>query len=80
MAVGKPIIATPVGGIPEVIKDGENGLLVEPDAKKIAGKIEFLLENPQIAKKLGENAKRTAEKFTWEKTAERFLEIYMMKY
>jgi len=79
MAAGKPIVATPVGGIPEVISNGENGLLVEPDAKKIAEKIEYLLENPHIAEKLGESAKRTAEKFTWEKTAERFLELYGMK-
>lgn len=77
MAMGKPIIATPVGGIPEAIEDGKNGILVEPDVDKIAEKIEYLLENKQIAEELGRNAKKAVEdEFTWEKSAKKFIEIY----
>lgn len=77
MAMGKPIIATPVGGIPEAIEDGKNGILVEPDIDKIAEKIEYLLENKQFAEELGRNAEKTAEEeFTWEKSAQKFIQLY----
>ena len=77
MSVGKPIIASSVGGIPEAIEDGKNGILVEPDVDKIIEKIEDLLENKEFAKELGRNAKKTAEeKFTWKKSVDKFLELY----
>jgi len=76
MAMGKPIVATPVGGIPEAITDGKNGLLVAPEIEQIAEKIDFLLQNREYAEKLGRCAKATVEeKFTWEQAAEKFLEI-----
>ena len=77
MAMGKPIVATSVGGIPEGIVDGENGILVEPDADRIAERIDRLLRDRGYAEALGTNAKRIAEeRFTWERSAERFLSIY----
>jgi glycosyltransferase involved in cell wall biosynthesis len=77
MVVGKPIIATAVGGIPEAIIDGENGLLVAPDAEQVAEKIDLLLRKRDYAEKLGRCAKKTAEeRFTWEQAAERFLQCY----
>lgn len=80
MAQGLPIIATPVGGIPEAIVDGRDGLLVKPDSREIADKIRYLLQNENVAEKLGQNARRTAEeRFTWEKSASRFLDIYRKK-
>ncbi|MCL2432434.1 glycosyltransferase family 4 protein [Candidatus Bathycorpusculum sp.] len=57
MACGKPIVATKVGGIPEILKDGCNGLLVEPrDAKELASAIIKLLTNQDILKKLSKGA------------------------
>ncbi len=77
MSMGKPIIATSVGGIPEAIIDGENGLLLEPIAEKIAEKIDFLLKNKEYAEKLGENARRTAEeRFSWEQTIKKLIINY----
>ncbi len=79
MAMGKPIIATPVaGGIPEAIRDGgENGILVPPEPVEIAKMIDYLIENPDIARRLGENAKRTVdERFTWQKSAAKFLTLF----
>ena len=77
MAMGKPIVATSVGGIPEAITDGENGLLVAPDAELVAEKIDLLLRNPEYADRVGKCAKKTVEeKFTWEQAAERFLQCY----
>jgi glycosyltransferase involved in cell wall biosynthesis len=76
MSLGKPIIAIPAGGIPEVIVNSENGILVDPDENQIAEKIEYLLRNKNIAKMLGENAKNTAEeKFTWQLSADKFIEL-----
>lgn len=65
MALGKPVIASKVGGIQELIIDGINGILVEPnDYEKLAEKIKYLLENPEICKRIGEEAKRMVkEKF-----------------
>ncbi len=77
MVMGKPIIATSVGGIPEAIENSKNGILVEPDVDKIVYKIEYLLENKVAAEELGRNAKKTAEeKFTWDRSSQKFIQIY----
>jgi glycosyltransferase involved in cell wall biosynthesis len=76
--MGKPIVATSIGGIPEAITDGENGLLVAPEAEQVAEKIDLLLRNREYAAKLGRCAKKTVkERFTWEQTAARFLQCYL---
>jgi len=78
MAVGKPVIASRVGGIPEVIKDGVNGLLVEPgNPYDLAEKIMMLSELRDLRLKLGENAKMTVENnYDVNIVAERIEQIY----
>ncbi|WP_175265959.1 glycosyltransferase family 4 protein [Methanothrix thermoacetophila] len=77
MSMGKPIIATPVGGIPEAIEDGKNGLLVEPDEAKIAEKVICLLRNKEIAEEIGLNAKKTArDRFSWSAAVNNILKLY----
>jgi len=77
MAMGKPIVATSIAGIPEAITNGENGLLVTPEAEQVAAKIDLLLRDREYAERLGRCAKVTAEeRFTWEQAAERFLDLY----
>jgi len=77
MVMGKPIVASRVGGIPEAIEGGKNGILVGEDFEEIAQKIHFLLSNKKIARDLGKNAKLTVEeRFTPEACARRFLRIY----
>lgn len=61
LSSGLPIITTPVGGIPDVIKEYQNGLFVDPgDHKALAEKITFLLKNEDVRKKIGENNRKKA--------------------
>ena len=62
MAAGLPVIATAVGGLPEVVTDGVNGLLIPPqDPEALAQALARLLDDPALAKKLGENARQHVE-------------------
>lgn len=77
MILGKPILATKIGGIPEAITDGVNGILIEPCEEQIIKNIEYLMANRSLARKLGDNAKETViSNFTWGKTADTFEYIY----
>jgi len=55
MACGTPVVAIKEGGFRETVKDGETGLLVERDPKKLAKAILYLLENEEIWRKFSEN-------------------------
>ena len=56
MAAGLPIIATPVGGIPEILENGKNGFLIKPgDYKTLAKKILILTNNKKLRQKMGKN-------------------------
>lgn len=59
---GKPIVATTVGGIPEIIEDGYNGILVDPNSDMIASGIEKLLSSPNLANILAERSKNVTLK------------------
>ncbi len=78
MCLGKPCVASNVGGIKEIIVDGKNGLLAEPgNARALAEKIVFLLQNPALARRLGEEAARTVEeKFDARLMAKKITELY----
>ncbi|MGH2405822.1 MAG: glycosyltransferase, partial [bacterium] len=58
MAMGRPTVATRVGGVPEVIASGETGVLVEPgDANGLAEGILSLLSDPDRRRRMGEAAR-----------------------
>lgn len=78
MAVGKPIVATRVGGIPEAIHDDVNGLLVEPNAPEaLADAVRSLLKDPGHAAMLGANARASvSERFDAAVVAQRYVEVY----
>jgi glycosyltransferase involved in cell wall biosynthesis len=62
MAIGKPVIASRVGGMPEVVADLETGLLVpEEDPQSLAAAIITLLEDPSWARRMGEAGRRRVE-------------------
>lgn len=62
MACGLPLVSTRLSGIPEIVVDGENGLLVEPgDADALAGALEAVLDDPARAAAMGEAGRKRAE-------------------
>ena len=69
MASGAPVIASRVGGLPEVIVEGETGFVVEPgDVDEMRGRLEQLLGDDRLARAMGENARQhVVENFTWER-------------
>lgn len=71
----KPIIASDVGGIPEIVKNNETGFLSDiNDVNQWIRKIRFLLDNPSVGRKFGKNAQEfVMETFDWEKIAKSFL-------
>jgi glycosyltransferase involved in cell wall biosynthesis len=78
MGAARPIVASRVAGIPDVIADGEHGLLVpERDAAALAAAIGRLLGDHVLAQRLGAAARRRVlEQLTWDMTAERFERAY----
>jgi glycosyltransferase involved in cell wall biosynthesis len=78
LAAGRPVVASRVAGIPDVVEDGVNGLLVPPnDAAALAGAIRRLQQEPSTRRALGEEARRRAVlDLTWEAAARRFEECY----
>ena len=77
MAMGKPIVATRVGGVPEVLGEGEAGLLVPPDDPvQLSQAIEQLLTDRELARKLGEGGKRRAPAYSAERMVAEIESLY----
>ena len=80
MAAGVPIIGTPVGGIPDFLKEGETGLFCKPNnPKSIAEAVKNILKNKDLREKLIKNGKKLVEeKYTWEIIAQDMMRIMQM--
>lgn len=78
MELGLPIVASNVGGIPDVVIDGETGILVpEKDPEALANAYKRLAAEPELVKHLLAGAqKRIAECFTWDGIIQRQIEVY----
>jgi len=76
-AYGLPVIATRSGGVPEAVKDGQTGLLVEPgDVPGIAEAMLRLLSDTELAREMGRQNRLWAETLTWERTAQEQYQAY----
>jgi len=78
MSIGLPVIASEVGGIPEVIENGVNGFLIaQGDIKSLAEKTKELLSNPALCKQLAKNAQHTIrERFSLKSMIFNFESLY----
>jgi glycosyltransferase involved in cell wall biosynthesis len=77
-AVGLPVVATRVGGVPEIVVDGETGLLVPPkDPEALASALALLATNADLRGRLGRQGReRVAERFAWPACVDRMEAIY----
>jgi len=77
MSAGVPVIASKIGGLPEIVRHGETGLIVENNAAAIADAIRKVLADPERARRLGAAGRRSVrERFTVDHMVRRTMEVY----
>ena len=78
MAHGRPVVATRVGGVPELVKDGHSGLIVPPgDTVALAGALRRILEDPELAANAGHaGTKRVRQEFSLGTSAHKLMELF----
>jgi starch synthase len=78
MACGVPVVASAVGGIPEVVVDGQTGLLVPPgEPEALAAAVNRVLENPDLGRRMGQAGReRAVAQFSWQSIARQTVELY----
>jgi len=77
MSLGKPIVASDVGGIPDLVIHGKNGFLVPPkNPERLAKYIKILIEDKDKREKMGQAGKEMASHFSKEKMVKRIAELY----
>ncbi len=77
MAMGKPVVATRVGGVPDLITDGVNGFLVPPkDEHSLAQAIIKILRNPSLRLEMGKRGKERAQEFSLENMIKKIENLY----
>lgn len=77
MACGTPVVASQVGGLRSLVLDGQAGFLIPwRHPRLFAEKLELLLHQPALARRMGQAARRAMHGRTWRATAERLLELY----
>jgi glycosyltransferase involved in cell wall biosynthesis len=78
MAHARPVVATAVGGLPDMVVDGETGLLVPPrDPQALRAAIDRLLADPELRHRLGQNARtRIAELCDWDRILDTIVGAY----
>ncbi len=76
MALGKPIVAGKTGGIPEVVKEGRNGILVPPEPISLAEAILRIYRNPNLRAEFSMNNVADAAMHDWEKIVSKYIDLY----
>jgi len=76
MGTGIPIVATNVGGIPNMLKNNQSALLTSVDSQEISNAFVSLLENEDLRKKIGKSAQTESLKFSSQNMTVKYMEIY----
>jgi glycosyltransferase involved in cell wall biosynthesis len=72
MSVGLPVVSTRISGIPDMVKEGKTGFLVEPcDPDSLADAVNKILKNGGLRKKMSANAVKEIKKYSWDNVVER---------
>lgn len=79
MGTGLPIVATAVGGVPDMLRDGESGLLPPVEENAVAEAVEKLIASQSLREKLGAAAKEDSKRFGADYMARRYFEIYQKR-
>lgn len=76
MASGLPVLASPVGGIEDYLRDGKNGFHIDRDPSAIAATLERLLSDPALYARIREEGLATARNYAWEKIGQQYLRLF----
>ena len=77
MSLGKPVVASATGGVPEIVDHDETGLLVPPgNARALAEAISSMLADPQRAASLGERGRQRAKRFGFDAMMRGYERVY----
>jgi glycosyltransferase involved in cell wall biosynthesis len=76
LAAGTPVIGAAVGGFPDLVTDGQEGILIERDAKAIGQAIDSLGVDSERIKQMGHHARKLAKDHTWDTVAEETERVY----
>lgn len=80
MGCGLPIIASAVGGVPDMIENGKSGILIRPNAEELTSAIKRLIENEKLRESLGKNALIKSKDFSVERMFKGYDNLYMSKW
>jgi D-inositol-3-phosphate glycosyltransferase len=77
MACGTPVVASQVGGLAFLVRDGETGFVVPGnDVQTLAKRLVELIKNKELRDKLGSNSAQYARLYAWENISEKMIEVY----
>jgi glycosyltransferase involved in cell wall biosynthesis len=77
MLVGRPVVASDVGGLRDVVQHGSTGLMVPPgDPGALAGALDSLLEDPALRQRMGEAGRTRARQFEVAAVGPRVVEVF----
>lgn len=76
MASGLPVLASPVGGIEDYLRDGDNGFYIKRDPADIAVTLDRLLNDPALHGRIRERGLATAKNYSWDKIAQQYLTLF----
>ncbi len=78
MAASLPVVATAVGGLPDVIEEAETGLLVPVDQQSLTEALSSLVKNGEIAKTMGRAGReRALERYSYDRMVDQYMELYL---
>lgn len=68
MALGRPVVASAIAGIPDIVQHGRTGMLVKPgDVNELSRSLGMLLRDKNLAQRFGRNARAVAESYSWDR-------------